>query len=102
MSDTEKQVKDKQIKEEPKKEEDSHFQKWIDDMGDKMIESVTWSSKPIPCNSSGGGNLEYDNALRKWKNDTEEYWKARNHAKNTGGVFLAVEPPPRPDYADYV
>lgn len=83
------------------------YQSWVEAAGNSIIKDVTYNITPsksgsVPANSSGGGNLEYDNALRKWKKETENYWKARNNARDTGGVFMCVEPPSRPDYADHV
>ncbi len=100
MSDTNKKEDKPKVEVKPGTDTEP-FKVWVDKVGQNMIKSITLSYEPIAYNSSGG-NPGYDNALRDWKKKNDDYWKARNNAHDSGGVFMCVEPPPRPDYANYV
>jgi len=44
----------------------------------------------------------YKNAVSDWQTRTNQYWKARNSARENGGAFLCVEPPSKPKFGDFI
>ena len=69
---------------------------------------VTASVQPIKNNDNSitksitESMTDYKKAVDNWKIKTDNYWKARNHASDTGGAFICAEPPSKPKLEDFI
>ena len=59
---------------------------------------------PVAYNdTSFSGNVaNYKNAVADWQTRTNQYWNAKNSARENGGAFLCVEPPKKPKFEDFI
>ena len=70
----------------------------IINMSDKQAQPI--NNNVVACNdtSFSGYVSDYKKAISDWKTKTDNYWSARE----SGGVFLCVEPPPKPKFEDFI